>query len=105
MWPNVHKYVYPSPLKCIYIYIYVLVIRYKSKEDRLGMPMSECFLLKSFEPMMLMILELFIHSTGDLVKKSVVLHTKLSMFNKFLVHARSWYGGLNKEHFVFVGWV
>ena len=54
---------------------------------------------------MLMILELFIHSTGDLVKKSVVLHTKLSMFNKFLVHARSWYGGLNKEHFVFVGWV
>ena len=29
----------------------------------------------------------------------VELHTRPSMFSKFLMHAWKWFGGLNKEHF------
>ena len=32
-----------------------------------------------------------------------VLHTKIYMFGKFLEHAWSQYGGLNKEHSISVG--
>jgi hypothetical protein len=84
---------------------YVLVIRYKQEYDMLGTPMSECILLNSFEPMMLDILESLIHFTGDLVKNWLLSNTNLSMFNKFPVHARSWYGDLNKEHSISIRWV
>ena len=47
---------------------------------------------------MLNTFELFLNSMGVLVKEVVVLHPILCMFCKFLVHAWSRCGGLDKAH-------
>jgi hypothetical protein len=48
------------------------------------------------------ILELSLHSMGLLVGSWLFCTQTLSMFGKFLVHAWSWCGGLNKVHFIAV---